>query len=53
MNRSEHGILRRIAAATKAVIAIVFLIPLVFTLLVSVRPEAEPVTKGNIFSAAK
>ena len=42
-------ILRRAAAAARAVIAMVFLIPLVFTLLVSVRPEAEPVTKGNIF----
>ena len=48
MNQSG-GVLRRIAALTKAIIAIVFLIPLVFTLLVSVRPEAEPVTKGNIF----
>ena len=43
------SILRRIAAVTKIVIAIIFLIPLVFTLLVSIRPEAEPVTKGNIF----
>ena len=48
MNRTE-GILRRIAALAKSVIAIFFLIPLVFTLLVSFRPEAEPVTKGNIF----
>ena len=48
MNGS-NGILRRIAAVTKTVIAIFFLIPLVFTVLVSVRPEAEPVTKGNIF----
>ena len=48
MNGS-NGILRRIAAVTKTVIAIFFLIPLVFTLFVSVRPEAEPVTKGNIF----
>ena len=48
MNGSS-GLLRRIAGVTKAVIAIVFLIPLVFTLLVSIRPEAQPVTKGNIF----
>ena len=48
MNGS-NGILRRIAAVTKTVIAIFFLIPLVFTVLVSFRPEAEPVTKGNIF----
>ncbi len=43
------GLLRRMAAAAKTLIAVVFLIPLVFTLLVSIRPEAEPVTKGNIF----
>lgn len=48
MNKTE-GILRRIAAVTKTAIAIFFLIPLVFTVLVSFRPEAEPVTKGNIF----
>ena len=48
MSRSGKS-LRRIAAAARLVIAIVFLIPLVFTLLVSLRPEAEPVTKGNIF----
>ncbi len=48
MNQSG-GILRRIAALTKVLIAIVFLIPLIFTLLVSLRPETEPVTKGNIF----
>ena len=42
-------ILRRIAAVARVTIAIVFLIPLVFTLLVSIRPEAEPVTRGNIF----
>ncbi len=41
--------LDRLAAALKIGIAVVFLIPLVFTLLVSVRPEVEPVTKGNIF----
>ena len=48
MNGSS-GLLRRIAGVTKTVIAVVFLIPLVFTMLVSVRPEAQPVTKGNIF----
>jgi len=48
MNQSG-GILRRVAQATKATIATVFLIPLLFTLLVSLRPETEPVTNGNIF----
>ncbi len=43
---------RRINAlvnSVKIAIAVAFLIPLVFTLLVSLRPEVEPVTKGNIF----
>ncbi len=43
------SVLRHIAAVTKTAIAIVFLIPLIFTLLVSLRPENEPVTNGNIF----
>ncbi len=47
--KPSGGSLRRLAALAKAVIAIAFLIPLIFTLLVSVRPEAEPVTNGNIF----
>ena len=42
------GILQRVAAVVKIVIAAAFLLPLVFTLLVSFRPEAEPVTNGNI-----
>ena len=46
---STGAVLRRAAAAARVFIAIVFLIPLIFTLLVSVRPEAQPVTKGNIF----
>ncbi len=43
------GVLPKIAATVKIAIAVVFLIPLVFTVLVSFRPEAEPVTNGNIF----
>jgi len=31
------------------VLALLFLMPLVFTVLVSFRPEVEPVTNGNIF----
>ena len=42
-------LLRRSANALKVAIAIFFLLPLFFTLLVSLRPEAEPVTNGNIF----
>ena len=41
--------MRRFADALTIAVAVVFLIPLVFTILVSFRPEAEPVTKGNIF----
>ena len=48
MSRSDQ-FLSRLAAGLKVTIAVAFLIPLVFTVLVSVRPEAEPVTKGNIF----
>ncbi|MCY4063279.1 MAG: carbohydrate ABC transporter permease [Chloroflexi bacterium] len=49
MSNRSGGVLRYFASVTKTVIAIVFLIPLIFTLLVSLRPETEPVTKGNIF----
>ena len=49
MSKGSGGILQQVATVTKTVIAILFLIPLIFTLLVSLRPETEPVTKGNIF----
>ena len=42
-------LLRRAAVVLRVTLAVIFLIPLVFTVLVSVRPETEPVTKGNIF----
>ena len=41
--------LQRSADALKIAFAIFFLLPLFFTILVSFRPEAEPVTNGNIF----
>lgn len=41
--------LRRSADALKVTIAVFFLLPLFFTVLVSLRPETEPVTNGNIF----
>ncbi len=47
--RSDGNLLARAAAVLRAILAAIFLVPLVFTLLVSFRPEAEPVTKGNIF----
>ncbi len=47
--KDANLLLRRFGAALKAALAIAFLIPLFFTVLVSVRPEAEPVTNGNIF----
>ena len=42
-------ILRRSADALKVIIAGFFLLPLFFTILVSIRPETEPVTKGKHF----
>ena len=48
MNKAP-GILPRLATILKISLAVVFLIPMVFTILVSFRPEAEPVTNGNIF----
>ena len=46
----DKNVLRqRFAEALKAALAIIFLLPLFFTILVSFRPEAEPVTNGNIF----
>ena len=47
--RAPRTRLDTIATALKVLIAVFFLIPLIFTLLVSIRPEVEPVTKGNIF----
>ncbi len=44
-----YVIRRRGADALKMAIAIFFLLPLFFTALVSLRPETEPVTNGNIF----
>lgn len=39
----------RIATALTAILALIWLIPLIFSILMSIRPEAEPVTVGNIF----
>lgn len=39
----------RLATALTMFIAFIFLVPLIFTILVSIRPETEPVTNGNIF----
>ena len=47
--RSSPGNLQQLAVFLKVALAVVFLVPLVFTILVSLRPETEPVTKGNIF----
>ena len=48
MNQSSL-LLRRSGEALKVAIAILFLLPLLFTILVSFRPESGPVTNGNIF----
>src|SRR3990172_8350494 len=34
-------------------LAIVWLLPLIFSILMSVRPEAEPVSNGNIFFGSR
>lgn len=47
--KNNGTVLQRCADALKLALAIVFLAPLFFTILVSFRPEAEPVTNGNIF----
>lgn len=47
--KDTSTVLQRIGDLLKVSLAIVFLLPLFFTILVSFRPEAEPVTKGNIF----
>ena len=41
--------LNRVADVLRVSLAAFFLLPLLFTVLVSIRPETEPVTKGNIF----
>lgn len=48
MNQSSL-LLRRSSEALRVAIAILFRLPLLFTILVSFRPESEPVTNGNIF----
>ena len=40
---------RRIANAFIIGLAIIWLIPLIFSILMSFRPQAEPVTQGSIF----
>ncbi len=47
--RSKGGMVGRLASVLTWAIALIFLIPLVFTVLVSIRPESEPVTRGSIF----
>ena len=49
----SNAIIRRSAGALKVAIAVFFLLPLFFTILVSIRPETEPVSKGNIFSGSE
>ncbi len=39
----------RLTTALTILLALIFLIPLIFTILVSIRPDTEPVTNGNIF----
>ena len=49
MMTGANKTLRAAATGLTIAIALFFLIPLIFTVLVSLRPETEPVTNGNIF----
>lgn len=44
---------RRLATAFTVLIAVVWLMPLFFSVLMSFRPEAEPISVGNIFFGSR
>ncbi len=48
MNKKRNWVSRIVTIVT-IVIALIWLIPLIFSILMSFRPQAEPVTVGNIF----
>lgn len=48
MNKSAN-LRTTIANILTVLIAFIFLVPLIFTILMSIRPETQPVTNGNIF----
>ena len=45
----ESTLTSKLTTALTVFIAFIFLIPMIFTILVSLRPETQPVTNGNIF----
>ncbi len=49
MNPAKGLLRQKLADALTIAIALIFLMPLIFTILVSFRPEIELVTNGNIF----
>jgi sn-glycerol 3-phosphate transport system permease protein len=49
MKPNNKHIRSYIADLVIVVISVIWLVPLVFTILVSFRPEQDPITKGNIF----
>ncbi|MBZ0277501.1 MAG: carbohydrate ABC transporter permease [Anaerolineae bacterium] len=51
MNRSS--LIKRLVAIATVIVSVIWLIPLIFSVLMSFRPQAEPVTIGNIFVGSR
>lgn len=49
MNRERSTLKRRVVDIVTALVAFIWLTPLVFTILMSLRPSNQPLTQGNIF----
>jgi sn-glycerol 3-phosphate transport system permease protein len=53
MNNKRASWMSRLATLATVIIAIIWLIPLIFSVLMSFRPPAEPVNIGNIFVGSR
>src|SRR4051812_39805841 len=49
MTNRPHNIGSLVANALVITLSLLWLVPLLFTVLVSIRPENSPITNGNIF----
>ncbi|MBZ0296294.1 MAG: carbohydrate ABC transporter permease [Anaerolineae bacterium] len=49
MTKPNSSLGSRLATIATIIVTIIWLIPLIFSVLMSFRPQAEPVTQGNIF----
>src|SRR5690606_4398921 len=47
--RQRKTALERIADIVIIVISLIWMLPLIFSILMSFRPERDPITNGNIF----